>query len=310
MIESNSSLGTFLTCPRKYQYSYIKLLESRGYNSPLSLGALVHALIEDVSNKGRETAAVDTYNEILARITPEQKPQLDFDLRLATVLFERWFIHWGVPDPNVGNDSLEWIESEMEWKIPLGNGRFQVGKSDGIVRHKRWGHLFLYEFKTAADRSQESYLHRLEVDRQISSNIIAAKAKGYDVHGVLYDIAWKPGIRRLTGRKTKPDETDDEFLNRYDKALQEGQSFTRKFIYRDDKQIEEHQKDLFGQYSALELATQTNNFYRNTHACDDFGRLCPYFSLCMEGAEELESLYRKRDRKLPELSKETQSGNS
>lgn len=296
----------FMTCPRKYFYAYEKRLESPGYNKNFGLGSLCHAYAEHFSGKGRPNIIEATLDEIICKY-PNHAAQIGADVELSKRMMNAWHSYWSQAKLPFSNAAFEWLLAENEWGIKI-EDNIHVGKSDGVVRHKEWNKPFYYELKTAADRDRESYVHRLEIDKQVSSNLMALASQGIPVAGTVYDVVWKPSLRRLTGRKTMPDETEMEFAERVAKAIEENPAkyFERYIVYRSDKAIEAHKVDLSQQFDALQTAREKKAWYRNSGACDNFGTLCPYFSLCMEGHEELETMFNTRDRKLPELSKEIQ----
>ncbi len=304
MIESGSSIQTFLTCPKLYWFKYVQLLSTRSYSSALGFGTFLHAMVESV-NGGRSAGAEEELVRLLGSTAPECRDQIEADHRLASAFFGLWRSRWSGAHPHA-NDQFEFIASEKEWGFSVGSDT-HVGKSDGVVRHKQSGAVFLYELKTAADRARESYVHKLEIDRQVSSNILALKREGIEVQGVLYDVVWKPALRKLVGRKTKPDETNEEFSDRMVATVsaEPDNYFERTIVYRSDRLLADHERDLFTQFDMIARAHE-RGFARNTGSCDQWGRLCPFFSACLEGNEELQSLYAQKDRKLPELSKEIQ----
>src|ERR1035437_4111522 len=158
-IESGSSLQTFNDCPRKYQYRYEKLLDGKGYSSALGLGSLVHAYTEVWSGKGRADAVAQEFKAIKDRIDPEQWAQLEMDLKKAAGIHSSWLAAWSAEHP-FGNDKWEWLYSEQEFTFPVNeDGDLHAGKMDGIIRHKEWDKVFVYEMKTAADREHDSYVH-------------------------------------------------------------------------------------------------------------------------------------------------------
>jgi hypothetical protein len=235
------------------------------------------------------------------------REQIRADYELAKKVVRLWTESWGQTHP-FGNQELEWKESEFEWSYNIPETDFvHVGKSDGIVRHKKYDKLFLYELKTAADRGRDSYVHRLMVDKQISSNLIALRARDIDVEGVIYDIVWKPGLIRGKNRKTMPDETLEKFGDRIFGTMKDEphKYFERHIVYRNSQDIAEYERDLRHQFEALYIAKKKKAFYRNSNACDDYG-LCEFFSSCIEGKAEMEELLHKRELRLPELSKDVQ----
>lgn len=303
MIESGSSIQTFLTCQKLFDFKYNKLLEPRGYSSALGFGTFLHAEVERILG-GRDMASVQEFERVLAAKEPGFHDQIRNDFDLATKVSPLWLDFWNKSHIYNQGD-LEWLLVEEEWGFPVGDD-IHVGKSDGVVRDKN-GAVFLYELKSASSRDREGYVHKLEIDRQVSSNILALKHRGVEVAGALYDIFWKPALIRKRDRKTMPDETLAEFSLRQLAAIQENPSdhFERQIIYRSDRMLKEHEKDLSLQFAAMRDAA-SRGYARNTGACHNYNSLCPFFSACVEGREELQSLYSVKDRKLPELSKEIQ----
>ncbi len=305
MIESGSSLANFLDCPKKYYYRYERLLDSRGYSSSLGLGSLVHALIEEWTGKGSAQSVADQLKQIRDRCDPEAWSTVDMDLRKAFGMTNAWKEYWKDSAHPFGNDKWEWLHSELEFSFSVNAyGDKHVGKMDGIVRHKEWDKVFVYELKTATAREKDSYIHRLGVDRQVFANIYAAREMGFHVDGILYDVIWKPGIRQ------KKEETLPELADRFVATMVETPQdyFHREVMYRKDEEIADHLYDVQAQFTAIDNAKkQGGRFYRNSGACDNFGKLCPFFSACMEnGNLDMEKVYRVRDRKHPELSKDVQ----
>ncbi len=312
-MESSSSIGVFQDCQKLYSYKYEKLLESRGYSSPMGLGTLVHAFIEQYSGKGRADAAEQEYLSLKARSSEEFHPQIESDYKLSIELSKLWREYWAASTHPFGNQAFTWLEAESEWKFKIGNVD-HVGKRDGLLRHKEWNKIFLYEFKTATATGVDTYFNRLEMDRQISSNILALKAEGVKVDGVVYDVLFKPALRLLKDRKTKPDETQEEFSARLVAAIADDKQkyFQRQIVYRTEQQLENHSSDIHHVFESMETARLRNAWPRNTNMCDNFGKLCPFFSMCLGTASEadLELQFNKRSRKLPELSEALNNGNT
>lgn len=309
-MESTSSLSTFASCPKLYEFKYEKMLDTPGYSSPLTVGSLFHALIE---GHIKNINAFD--REILSlkdRIDNEHHSKIDQDAAFVSMFFSEWKNRWE-GDGGFSNDKFEWIESEKEWAFNSDEKHHVLaGKGDGLVRHKEWGTIFYYEFKTASDRDRDSYIDRLQIDSQVSNNILALRNRGIDVQGVLYDVAWKPSLIRKTGRKTMPDETVEEFHARIIEKIRENREtqFQREIIYRNDATLDWHKQDLEATFDAIDFARERGRFFRNTKSCNLYGSRCAFFSACLEGKAELESLYTRRARKLPELSKEIQNDNT
>lgn len=437
LMESGSSIGTFLDCPKKYEFKYIKLLDSRYYSANLGYGSFIHAFIEEfhasqvsgATSTLLEAVVVDwerdqISEDFLKRLTetepllptssltiistvsssvtpstpteitstprqgsplsprpsglesepdlpmltptspstdqrlfesspmealafialyhptaftvalrewkhyPEQAVQIANELVLARAVAHEWILHWQRNTTDLGNSSLEIVIPEREWKFgvstvtpgsetqsasPQGPGlNFHLGKSDAVVKHKTYPGHFLYELKTSGMPNREAYKHKLELDKQIGSNLIAMARDGMETGGVFYDIIWKPLIRKKTDRKTMPDETTEEFFARiieeYKKTPEK--YFERLMVFRSGRDLADYATDLIDQYAALRSVYERGRFYRNTNSCDKYGSLCTFFQPCMDRhTEELEDMFRKREKKLPELSEEIQQEN-
>jgi hypothetical protein len=119
--------------------------------------------------------------------------------------------------PPAGN--MEFVAVELAFELPLANPAtgavsrtFRLaGKIDGIVRLGD-GRLAVLEYKTAGEDigPDAEYWLRLRCDGQISLYVLAARALGYDVATVLYDVTRKPTIRLR--QKETPEQFGERLL--------------------------------------------------------------------------------------------------
>lgn len=306
--ESNSSLGCFLQCPRKYKYKYIDKLQSAGYSSSLGFGTFVHAFIEQF-NGGNLNAAVTAYDREKARCQPEWHEQIEHDYLLAQQVTRLWKTFWDGYDGHLSNRAFEFTDTEAEWRYQAGPREILVGKRDGLIKHKDFHKNFLHEVKTSGDVDKETYKLKLQLDRQISANITALNKTGVDCDGVVYDIVWKPRLVRKVDRKTMPDETLADFRERIINEVTANpiKYFERLLVYRSPNDFAEYNTDLTAQFAMLEFSERVG-YPRSQGACENFGRLCEFFSGCMDNKEELFDSFERREIKLPEISKEFQQG--
>jgi hypothetical protein len=299
-------------CPKKYDFTYNQRLSTPSYSSNLWFGSFVHARraiyhAEMISPEALAQAEKEFQEivEVAQRDHREALDQIESDLLLAMSVTKLWYDYWSKPTTLLGETHLQWLDVEAEWKfeVPFGDKKaIHAGKRDGYVRHKKWGTNFLYELKTATDSNRDSYLYRLNLDHQISSNAIALKKAGLSCSGILYDIIWKPALRRKVDRKTMPDESLKEFRERLLEEYAENPEkyFARVTINRTEEQLNSWMADLSEQFRILD---DTKQFYRNPGACTIFGG-CSFMGLCMADSNESYGFI-KRSRKHPEL---TQAG--
>jgi hypothetical protein len=310
-VESGSSLSVFRDCPARYKYQVEERLNPPGYSRALGFGdfvhkyrAIFHAKRVGAEETIRAQQALDSLRTRLCdqyRDRSETLEEISFDETLARHAVDEWSAYWQVNGDQFCEDKLDWQEIEKEWSIPILGQNQHVGIRDGYVRHRSWDKYFLYELKTSKESDQEAYRARLQLDHQISSNLLALRTTGYPSAGVLYDIIWKPDLRRGTNRKTKPDESLDEFMGRMiaEYKARPAELFERKVFYRTDAELDAYLPELEEQFKGI--ITQEIR-YKNTSACKSWGSLCPFFQLCCNPeSQEVRAQFNVRDQKLAEF---------
>ncbi len=192
-----SRMSCLLSCARKHYWRYEVGLSRVTDAAALRFGTAWHVAMES-RWQGR------TMDDALAAALDTAK---DFDEQtVATLsgLLNGYFGHWQ-------NDPVKELHPEIEFRHPLkGSRSFDVaGKIDGLgVLHD--GRLALVEHKTtSSDVSPDSdYWIRLRSNPQVLQYVLAARALGWDVAVVLYDVTRKPSIR------VRQNETPEDFAKR------------------------------------------------------------------------------------------------
>lgn len=192
-----SRMSCLLNCPRKHYWEYECRLQREEASLALRFGTAWHAAMEA---RWQKMDYEDALNVAL-------KTAQDFDeTTVATLsgLLSGYYAHWQ-------DDPIKELCAETEFRHPLAGSRtFDVGgKIDGLaVLHD--GRLALVEHKTtSADISPESdYWIRLRSNQQINQYILAARALGWDVATVIFDVTRKPSIR------VRQNETPEDFGKR------------------------------------------------------------------------------------------------
>lgn len=299
IVESGSSLGTFRTCRQKHKYEYIEMLQSRGYSSALNFGTLVHWLVEQ-NNKKRDFTKKEYYDfanaQKMAHWDEQTMADFHFDVGLAERIVPIWHKYWTEHDGELSQKALKFRTVEGEWAFGIAENHIHVGKRDGDFVHESYGKPFLYELKTASSSEGEDYLTRLALDHQISSNVLALKAEGVEVAGTLYDVIYKHALRQ------KKEESATAFLERITKDYEDHKAeyFQRVLVPRTPKKLREYMGELQATFKDVESGV----VYRNTSACKQFNKLCPYWQLCMDDdSPEIRQLFVKKERKFNELEK-------
>jgi hypothetical protein len=181
-------MGMVLACPRRHFWRYEVGLHAMVDGMALRFGSAWHRAMEcrwqgrSVEEALQEAVKDRTFDEIT----------------VATLagLLGAYYARYA--DCEVVKE----LHAEVEFRLPLAGSRtFDAGgKIDGLgVLHD--GRLALVEHKTCGtDISADSdYWLRLRFNQQVYQYVLAARALGWDVQCVIYDVTRKPAIRQKQG---------------------------------------------------------------------------------------------------------------
>ncbi len=323
---SNSRIRSFKTCPRKEWFEY-GLGVRRKPTEALRLGSAVHHAL-DLLKTGHElaiaVASIESNYDILALQAndPDRTNAFAIECTKTRCLVEGWFFRWR-------NADFEVVKSESRFDIDIRNPatshkstKFGLsGKIDAIIRLDD-GRLAILEHKTTKEdiSSGSTYWRHLKLDSQISTYFVAAKAIGYDVQTVIYDVIRKPAIApRLVpqedadGNKIVHDGNGDRVFLKSGKPRQsagEGHTllaaketpeqygarlaadiaqrpewyYQRNEIPRGHNDIKEFKDELWQVQKSIGLAHREGRHYKNPDAC--FSPYpCAYFDVCTLGID-------------------------
>lgn len=198
-----SRMGTLLGCMRKHFWRYELGLQAVTEAHALRFGSAWHAAMEarwqgaalDVA-LAAATSDPSTASTGSPQAGSGQAVQFE-EVDLATLggLLAGYYARYA-------SDPIKSVHPEVEFRTPLAGSRtFDVaGKIDGLaVMHD--GRLALVEHKTAGcDIGPDAdYWLRLRGNAQVMQYVLAARALGWDVSLVIYDVARKPAIRPRQG---------------------------------------------------------------------------------------------------------------
>lgn len=313
---THSRFQKFKTCNLAHFFAYEMRLRRQRTSEPLSEGSAFHIALETYdfaagSHEDKKAAGRAIVKKRYEMIPPwcvtddEIHSWICQGVRMS-VLFDLHCDYWV-------NDENEIVATEMAYDIPLPNPMTgatsrnfrQAGKIDRIVRLFD-GRLAVQEYKTTStDIGHDSdYWKRLRIDSQISGYVLAARAQGYPVETVLYDVTRKPALRPYKAtpvelRKYKKDgelyanqrevnESPEEYGRRVYEAVRNDPQryFRREEIVRLESDLREHQHDVWAQQKQIRACQTTGVWPRNTGSCiGHFGK-CEFFDICTGGLAE------------------------
>jgi hypothetical protein len=267
MIVTSSSLAAFLSCPRKYRYSYVELLRSRVEAEALRLGTLWHLAMESWWQRRDYASAAHHFDAA--------EPFMRAKLR---AMLAGYHSRWADVD-------AETVVLEQQFAVMLSGAVMLRGKVDGII--KVGSRHMLLEHKTTSDdiTTGADYWQRLSIDLQVSAYHLGAAAIGYDVAGCVYDVARKPLLRPLqpTKKRAEP-ETAEEYEGRCCNAMTPD-SYAQAVVVRLESEIEAARVDMLATAAMISDRAANGEWPRNSRACHEYSR-CPYWGLCTGTADE------------------------
>lgn len=253
-----SSLRTYMSCPRKYYWKYVRHLQLKDDDSPaLDFGTAVHQALEVWYNTGEEEEMLETFHEFWDERFSDKKRTHEKGEKLLTSYVEKY-----------DSEPFEIIgEPEQVFELELFNTIF-VGKMDLVIRYPDQFDMIL-DHKTST-RMGRNYFKSFNPDIQMTGYTIAGRAiyPELDIKGAIVNVLY------FTMRKM------DFFREMF---LQQDWEIDRWFeLYRElTREIMERPRD---DYKAWRI---------NDSYCIRWGE-CPYRDLCtVEEPDKMFYLYEK-----------------
>ena len=198
---SASRMTAFLACPRKHYYQYELGLEREESAPALRFGSAMHKALEARANGATLYAAYEAAKG-------DGHIRLDEPIELAKLygLLSGYYALYGNADGD--REVIAKMHPECRWTMPIPSSRTfeHVGVIDGLAVLKD-GRTAIVEHKTTGEdiAPTADYWTRLQFNGQLFLYVLAARANGWDVDTVIYDVIRKPAIRQ------KANETAEQY---------------------------------------------------------------------------------------------------
>jgi len=273
---SNNSINIYRSCPKKYQWRYIKGLTPYKKSTALSLGSIVHNAFDMYYNKFSEKEVLEyivkTADEEIAKAPPEIAEDL---LVMKYTAIGMWVNY--PKDLSVFSE----IEPELFLDIKFGRGVNLVLRLDGLVKVD--GKLWVRELKTTGMNFSQ-FEKRCETSPQCSTYTYAARKYGFPVEGVIFDFVKKPLLRRHV------QENKEQFGKRISGDYRDRPQFyyKRHYSYRSKETLDLFEEDLRTTVKDLKRkcrrvkGVQVEEWSRNPDNCWNFNTACPYMPICFQ----------------------------
>ena len=290
---SHSELVSFLTCTRLHHFAYRLRREPKTTAEPLLVGRRVETIIKQIW-LGQTPD--------LSELPPEER-----------ALCKAYPIWWQY-------HTLKVNRVDIPFQVELAGVQY-VGELDGDGEDK--SEEVIVELKTTSEGIEPGapYWRRVaQVDPQVTTYLMAARAQGRKLRRVVYDVIRKTTlerakatplekrkytkvtkaepIARLYANMRENDETDDEFELRVleDIAEKPEKYFQRHDIVRYEDEHQAHLRDVAGNVRLMQLVEEMPEAPRNVNSCFKWGRSCAYLPVCL-GEDRIDNNFLYQDRK-------------
>jgi hypothetical protein len=297
---TSSRLKSFRACPRQHYLSYVQGYRPRVEASAMAFGTAVHEALAAWWSTGPAGAFELALQHLPVTLEPYARAR-------AVAMLAGYQAFWE-------SEGFEALAVEKEFKLPLLNPETNcasrtwqlAGKVDAIVRAPD-GRCWVLEHKTTSEDASpgSAYRARLTLDGQVSQYVEGARALGYDVAGVIYDVLVKPALRPLGITKTrKVPESPEEYGARCAEAIlaEPHRYLARAEVVRLEQDREDWQFDVWQLAEQMRASARTGRAPRNPDACFRYGQPCAFWPVCTREVSLEESHRYVRSGPNPELA--------
>ena len=199
---TNSAMGCFKSCRRKYYYSYELGWRPEVESTPLRFGSAFHEGLDLLAKNHTVDEICDLIDVMYDSYTSNfSDVELIYKFQIETETIKTLLRNYA----RIWSDSqLRILESEASFELPIVNPRTnrtsktfkQAGKRDRIAKLPD-GRIALMETKTVGENIEpgSDYRNVLSINQQISMYVLAARAEGIEVETTIYDCIRKPTIK-------------------------------------------------------------------------------------------------------------------
>lgn len=301
---THTKIDLWRNCRQKFYYRCKKFLVPPSEPAYFRFGRIIHLALADWHIRNRMENPQERRDETLTSLDREYGAEIEqlkrnifFQEEIDELEFEREIAKTMIKGymEKYPEEDFEVLVVERKFEVPIlhPDGRTCqhtqfAGVIDAILLWN--GKLWLMENKTAKNING-SYLHRLQLDTQISGYVYGAEVTlGEPIHGILYNILPKSQLR------LKQNETPDSLLQRIKEDYQGKLQFVRHEVYRNPYDLQRFQYELWAiaqEHWWMRNASK-EFYYRNPSQCGfpSSGATCPYFDLCIEDTAEMRHIFR------------------
>lgn len=253
----STSLGWLKECPRKYYYSMIRGLRSKGQNIHFEFGILYHSALESYDKLRCQSLSHETAQRLVVRELLQATYGWPYDHNLKTrenlVRSVVWYLEqFGDDDPartvvlKNGKPAVE-----LSFRLQVDDDLVLCGHLDRVVEFQ--GQNFVMDRKTSTSTISSYYFDQYSPDNQMSLYTFASSVIYQNpIRGVIIDAAQiAVGFTR----------------------------FERGMVYRTESQLQEWLLDARYHISNAQRYAEAKYWPTNDKSCHHYGG-CPFRGIC------------------------------
>ncbi|HTE63664.1 MAG TPA: PD-(D/E)XK nuclease family protein [Solirubrobacteraceae bacterium] len=274
---SHSSIGTFLACQQKWNWSREHQLEPAVTAKPLAMGrAFAHALEHGDPDAGetslRDEARAETERAAGSPwITAPDDREVDVQATVVREAARAYLAAYGT------HDATREVELRARIRNPAQGGRYSL-THDIVCRLDALdaANAVLIENKLQGRIDRVNAPARLRLDRQVTiGTYLAWRCLGIEITEVRYRVTKKPGIRQTQK------ESFDDYLARIaqEYATKPDDYLSEEIVTRTPDDFLRLEQELWTWAESIRAARRSGVWPRNVAHCSDHGG-CAYLSAC------------------------------
>lgn len=311
---TNSSMNTYVICPRRFEYRYEKGLRRSETSDALRIGSMIHDGLDNLAHgyslDNVFSIILNNYETMLGMACgDDHATKILVEAEMCFRMIQGYAEHWA-------DDQIEVIDSEVSFRVPIRNpdsnhdrAKSKIYERSGVIDKiiRRHGRKGIMEHKTSSSDigPNSDYWARLRIDPQVSGYLLGAKTHDPEIDFILYDVLRKPGIRpkKLTKASLKEwlatgkycgeefgydgtisVETPRMYGARLIQTIREDPDryYQRQEIARLTSDLVDYKQDVWSLTKQIRESQRRGHWYRNSMACIQPFR-CEYADICLGG---------------------------
>lgn len=308
---TQSEIMLRMNCPRKWYFRYVLRAKRQGaYSMALLYGTAIHEMLDEYYRNfpsGPDNIVHPAFRfEQDVILTPSQKDEYAYWMRLCNITFQRYAFYWHKVDSH-----YRIVSTEQEYEVQYRGLRLR-GKIDlQINPSPNSPAMYIVDHKTVSDFNRSQYDGWNFRFQFLFYAWLYWKHTGQQPAGLLVNALRKPALRQ----SEKKQETQRDFLRRIERHITE---YPSEYFQREKLTFDSHTLERFQEFTLDPILTQYKWLQdwrgsardlksillsMNSDHCQVYNRPCEFLDLCQNNFKDYSTEYIQMPHKHEELRK-------